>query len=109
MATVYDTLKSLSAYPIPSDVLKDMAGRRGVDASLEATPERCATPAFQLAKADALMWLSNAPNISQGGISYSFSEDQRMSLRRQSADIYLEHRAADRPKKSIYGYKGSNF
>lgn len=109
MATVYDNLKSLSAYPVPPFILTDTAGRRGVDAALEATPERCATPGFQLAKADMLMWLGNAPSISQGGISYQFSEDQRMDMRRQAAAIYLAHEATNPAPKSIYGYKGSRF
>ena len=53
------------------------------------------------------MWLSKAPNISQGGQSYSFSEDERKDFRNEAKGLYDEcgeDKADILPK---FGYKGT--
>ena len=107
MTTILEALKGISSYPIPFRTLVETAEGRGLSLADEATAEVLAGKAFRLATADLLLWLSLAPNISQGGQSYSFSEDQRQQMRNRSNAI-AEELEPEAEGKSIYGYKGSS-
>lgn len=108
--TVLDLLKSANAYPVPPRTLIEVSLRRGLPMEDEATTEIAQSAAYNLAKADILMWLSRAPNISQGGQSYSFSEDERTQLRKEAAALYKEYGEDGEEEKhvTVYGYKGSS-
>jgi len=107
MATVLESLKSINAYPVPLRTLVETAEHRGLDVALEATQEVMCSNSYLLAKADLLKWLSLAPDITQGGISYGFTDDQRLDLRRQANMLYENYEKGNYVPKSIYGYKGS--
>lgn len=104
--TVLDALKSVNAYPIPLRTLADTAEGRGLDLQEEATREILGTKELRLAKADLLTWLSMAPNVSQGGQSYSFTEEQRKGMRAHARSIYAELEPTTTGMGAIYGYKG---
>lgn len=107
MNTVLEALKGINAYPIPMRTIIEIGEARGLSLNDMATRETLKGKQFKLAKADVLMWLSIAPNISQGGQSYSFSEDQRKFLRSQANALYAE---CDEDTKAIlptFGYKGT--
>lgn len=59
-ATVLEALKSITAYPVPLRTLVETAERRGLSLSDEATQETLKSKAFNLSKADTLLWLSLA-------------------------------------------------
>lgn len=101
-----DALKSINAYPIPPRTLMETAERRGVDLWETATQESLKSKAFRLAKADLLMWLCLAPNISQGGQTYSFTDEQRKDMRREAKSIYDELEPENNAGCVTYGYKG---
>lgn len=97
-------------YPLPSRTLDEIAARRGCSLSDEASQEVLSGAVFNLSKADVLMWLSRAPDVSQGGQSYSFTDEQRKQLRNEAKALYAEFAADDTgatANKPIYGYKGS--
>ncbi|WP_320980045.1 hypothetical protein [Bacteroides sp.] len=102
--TIIESLKCISGYPIPSNTLKDIAENWDLKPEDEANKNVRKSKEYRLAKADVLMWLSKAPNVSQGGISYNFSDTDRLNFRWESEAIYKECGDA---KKSIFGYKGS--
>lgn len=107
MATILDALKGINAYPVPPHTLNSIAAARGLTLDDVATRETLNSKDFKLATADVLMWLSKAPNISQGGQSYSFSEEQRKDLRNEANALYTE---CDEDKTAIlpkFGYKGT--
>lgn len=108
MATLLDSLKAINAYPIPLRTLDEVATRRGVTLTDETTKEKLQSREYNLAKADLMMWLSIAPDISQGGQSYSFSEEQRKQFKNEAYALYdkFEEDEADKPKAN-FGYKGS--
>ena len=107
MAAVLDSLKSINAYPIPLRTISDTAVCRGLDLTAEATQELMQSAGYNLAKADLLLWFSLAPDISQGGQDYSFTDEQRVQLRNQANALYKEFEGENGKKKTIYGYKGS--
>ena len=103
--TILDELRGINNYPIPVDVIVGVCRKRGIDGMQTATVGTHDN-AYRLAEADLLMWLSRAPNVSQGGQSYTFSEDQRREFRNAAEAVFDELEAAD-GAKPVYGYKGS--
>lgn len=106
MATILESLRSVNAYPIPLRSIVDVAEYRGLVLTDEATQEKMQTVAYRLAQADLLLWLSLAPEVSQGGQSYNFTDEQRMQFRNRANALYGEC-GESKQVKSIYGYKGS--
>lgn len=108
MENVIDILRGINAYPIPVKEIIGACEYRGLSYYDNATPEIISGKAFNLVKADLLLWLSIAPNVSQGGQSYSFSDQQRKDLRNQAKALYKEFEPdGSAIQKPIYGYKGS--
>lgn len=107
MATVLESLKGINAYPIPLRTIVDVARYRGLDVTAEASQEIMQTVEYKLAQADLLLWLSLAPDVSQGGQSYGFTDEQRIQLRNRADMLYGEWQDENNKPKSVYGYKGS--
>lgn len=101
-----DALKSINAYPIPMRTLVETAERRGVELMEAATQEGLKSKPHRLAKADLLLWLSLAPNITQGGQTYSFTDEQRKRMRQEAQGIYDELEPEANTGCVSYGYKG---
>ena len=104
--SISEALKSISAYPIPLRTLVETAESRGLDLYDEATQEKLKSKACRLARADLLLWLSVAPNISQGGQSYSFTAEERRQMRQQAQSLYDELEPQTTTGLASYGYKG---
>lgn len=106
MATILEALKGVSAYPVPLRTLVETAELRGLSLTSEATKEVMEGRAYRLAYADLLLWLSIAPNITQGGQSFSFTDEQRRQMRNEAQALYDELDEETAVTKPIYGYKG---
>ena len=106
MTTVLQTLKSLNGYPIPTATYEAIAVHRGLALDSEATQDTMASNSYQLAVADILTWLSFAPDVSQGGISY-FSSDERTMLRSKAGAI-MSSLGVESKLSTTYGYKGAS-
>ena len=70
METVLEALKGVNAYPVPLRTLTTIADKRGLSLTTDATQEVQKSKEYNLAVADLLLWLSTAPDISQGGQSF---------------------------------------
>lgn len=105
MATIVESLRALNAYPIPMSTLVTITEGRGLMPHDTLIDE--AMHNYRKAEADVYMWLSNAPDVSQGGQTYSFSDEQRRHLRQQALAIYNEVGEDKVSKRTIYGYKGT--
>lgn len=105
--TNLDALKSINAYPIPMRTLVETAECRGVDLMKTASQESLKSKPYRLAKADLLLWLSLAPNITQGGQSYSFTDEQRKLMRQQAQGIYDELEPDSNTGCVSFGIKGN--
>lgn len=109
METVLEALKGVNAYPVPLRTLTAIADKRGMSLAADATQEMQKSKEYNLAVADLLMWLSIAPDVSQGGQNYSFTDEQRKEFRNRANSLYDDLGASDEAgtPKPIYGYKGS--
>ena len=107
METILESLKSVNAYPVPLRTLVEIAERRGLSLTSEATQAELRGKDYKLATADLLLWLSLAPNISQGGQSYSFTDEQRQQFRNRANALFDEFGEETSSVQPTYGYKGS--
>ena len=103
--TTLEALRGINAYPIPYRTLETAAVRHGLVLANPATTEVMSSAGYKLACAELYRWLSIAPNISQGGQTYSFTDEQRLQFRLHADE--LEAEADAEAPKTIYGYKGS--
>ena len=104
--TTLEALKGINSYPIPQRTLEEVAARREVVLTAEATVEILRGRAYNLAYADLLLWLSYAPQITQGGQSYNFTDEQRLQFRNRASELFEEYED-ESARKPRYGYKGS--
>lgn len=107
METILESLKSVNAYPVPLRTLVEIAERRGLSLTSDATQADLRGKDYKLATADLLLWLSLAPNISQGGQSYSFTDEQRQQFRNRANALFDEFGEETSSVQPTYGYKGS--
>lgn len=107
METILESLKSVNAYPVPLRTFVEIAERRGLSLTSEATQADLRGKDYKLATADLLLWLSLAPNISQGGQSYSFTDEQRQQFRNRANALFDEFGEETSSVQPTYGYKGS--
>lgn len=108
MENVHEALIAVTGYPIPTRTAEAIALRRGVSLTDAPTRENTTSKAFRLCEADVYRWLADAPNVSQGGQSFNFTDAQREQFRRKANAIYS---ALDETESAtigvVYGYKGS--
>jgi hypothetical protein len=102
---VAQSLKSLSAYPTPPATLQDIAESVGLQVSAEVTQEMRSSKEFRRAQAKTYIFLADAPNVSQGGITYSFSEEERKRLRTRGEAILDEIGDSSEENGVAYGYQ----
>ena len=106
---VIQSLRSLSAYPIPNTTLEVILTSAGLGDSDTFTAEIEKSDSYQRAKARVYQFLSEAPNVSQGGVSFSFSQIEKEMFRNR-AEVILTRLGDDEGQSSVnYGYLGSDF
>lgn len=103
--TTLEAVKGISNYPIPQRTLNEIAVARGLDLTKEATQEILLSSEYQLAKADLYNWLSETPNVSEGGVNFSFTPEDKAGFKLKSTAITSQ---VGTPVRSHFGYKGEN-
>ena len=103
--TLSDYLRGLTNYPVPEEALQSILSKRGASYDTDTIDD---DQLLCLATADVYRWLSTAPDISQGGQSYSLTDFAREYYRRRANELY---RDAGEPESVLeehprYGYKG---
>ena len=65
-------------YPLTPEQIEVIATQRGLDLSATFTRDVSRSPEYQLSQADAIRLMITAPNVSEGGVSISFSDRKFM-------------------------------
>lgn len=105
---VREAIKAMSAYPMPMAAVENIAAEAGIDAEAELTTDMRRGEGFMRAKALVYAFLAEAPNVTQGGVSYSFSQSERTRFERKAASILAELGADDGGEVPC-GYIGEDF
>lgn len=103
--TLREYLRGLTNYPVSEEALDSILARRGGEIF---TPGDDGTKQSLLAMADLYSWLSTAPDVSQGGQSYSLTDEIRRHYRRKANAYYRlcgEHESVTQ-ETATFGYKG---
>lgn len=103
--TLSDYLRGLTNYPLSEEALQSILSKRGASYDTDTIDD---DQLLCLTTADVYRWLSTAPDVSQGGQSYSLSDNIREYYRRRANELYRE---AGDPESVLeehprYGYKG---
>ncbi len=108
--TTIQSLRSINAYPFPPATLSDIAGGCGLQVDAELDAEARTTAEFKRAKARVYIYLITAPNVSQNGISFSFTSEDRKCFKKMAKDLLAE--IGDDPAAFglgvKYGYMGED-
>lgn len=109
MKTISELLESVNTYPIPANVIEEAAIKHGLELDAEATPETIQDKPYELAKADVYAFLAVAPNLTQNGVSISFSADQREYFLSLSTGIRDKWDYTDAGSGQGFGYMGEDY
>lgn len=101
-------LMSISSYPIPAPVIENIAGAAGLEPDTEVDLEVRQSDPFRRATAGVYQYLSEAPNVSQGGISYTFSEEERTRFAQRASNILASLGESQEAEIEV-GYMGEDF
>jgi len=108
--TTAEALLAVSSYPVPYRTIEAIALKRGLSLTDEADQSLVSGKSYQLSLADLYIWLYFAPNVSQGGQSYSFTAEQRSYWKSQALKIYNKYdEDAAESVAGNYGYMGAKF
>ena len=107
--TIAETLTAISAYPIPYPFIQATCEGEGLESDAQSTADVRSTTAYKRAKAKTYLFLATAPNVSQGGISYSFTNEDKQMFRKQAQTLLDEVEDEEGYGGVDYGYQGDNF
>jgi hypothetical protein len=108
--TITEALKHSTGYPVPDSVLIDISRTRGLDPEEQVTATIQASDKFRLANADVAMWVSFAPNISEGGVNVSLLYSDRKALREGANRVYggLNDPRYTPPIRQTFSFEGED-
>lgn len=106
MISALHALKAISSYPIPEATLILYLGEEGISHT-EPYSDVANTAAFYKAKAKAYLYLVSAPDISQGGISFSIDSERRNWFKRL-ADDCLKRSGVEPNARPHFGFVGDD-
>lgn len=106
---VSESLKAINSYPIPAYVLTKSAIRNGISLEEEVTSEILASREYRLMEADVYAFLAGAPDITQNGVNFSFSQEQRDWFLSMSNSIKEDFGVSDASSGQGYGYMGEDY
>lgn len=106
---VSEALRAISNYPIPSTVILNIMEGEGMDyGGDEADLGTRQGAAFKRCTAAVYLFLSKAPNVTQGGISYTFTENERKRFAQIASSIKNELGEQNEAEIEV-GYLGEDF
>lgn len=105
--TILESLKSLSAYPIPSATIANIAEGLGLFPEDETDSGVRSSANYKRAQASVYLFLAEAPNVSQGGITFNFSDEERKRFR-LNAETILDGLGEGSELFGTYGYMGED-
>lgn len=101
---ISESLRSVSLYPIPPATIKCIMSECGL-LDEDVNQNIMMSASYKRAKAKVYLFLADAPNVSEAGAYYSFSQSERENMRR-NAEILLSEIG---DTQGEYGYIGEDF
>lgn len=105
--TIQEALLSISSYPMSPEAIRLRCMERGLHPDEDFRGDLARRREYQLVRADVLVYLSEVPNVTQEGVSFSILEATRQQMAKEAERIYRKYGDPNAPKRPRYGYKGS--
>lgn len=105
--TIQEALLSISSYPMSPEAIRLRCMERGLHPDEDLRIDLTKSKEYQLLKADVLVYLSEVPNVTQEGVSYSILDATRQQMAKEAERIYRKYGDPNAAKRPRYGYKGS--
>lgn len=107
--TVLESLKLINPYPIPSKTVEKIALKRGLSSTPTVDQAVLLSGSYRLCEADLYIYLSKAPDVTQEGITYRFTDEDKRRFINIANGIYKEEGEDGEVTGGVtYGYKGTN-
>lgn len=87
---IADSLRAINLYPINPLTVANIAEECGLTACDEITASVRASISYKRAKAKVYQYLAEAPNVSEAGANYSFTDAEREAFRRNAQRLLDE-------------------
>lgn len=107
--TILDSLRSINSYPIPTGVQSKAAVGYGLNLEEEVTTAVLESTAYRLAEVDVYVFLAGAPDVTQNGVTFSFTDEQRKHFLSISSSIKQAAGVDDATTGQGYGYIGEDY
>ena len=106
---ISEALRSINNYPIPPYVLMKTAIKNGISLEDEVTSESVISKEYRLMEADVYAFLAGAPDVTQNGVTFSFTQEQRNYFLSMSNSIKEGFGVSDASAGQGYGYMGEDY
>lgn len=105
--TIREALKGLTGYPIPTTTLNYILTASDVDGADEFSVAISQRAEYKRAAGYVFRYLSEAPNVSQGGVSYSFTADDRTRFANRAKSLLIAAGVEDEYETGVnFGFQG---
>lgn len=105
--TIREALKGLTGYPIPVATLDYILTASDIDGADEFSVAISQSAEYKRAEGYVFRYLSEAPNVSQGGVSYSFTADDRTRFANRAKSLLIAAGVEDESETGVnFGFQG---
>lgn len=105
---VLQSLQSVNLYPIPQATIDRIAIETGLNAQATMTAAIAQSSGYKRALAKVYLFLAEAPNVSEAGANYNFTDEMRKDLLRKAGAL-LEELGDEDTIGVECGYFGEDF
>lgn len=106
--TIIDSLQAISLYPITRSALLSIAIECNLDGQDTMTTELYNHKDYKRAKAKVYKLLSEAPDVTEAGATYGFTDTERKAFERKANEL-LNQVGDMADCNADYGYFGEDF
>ena len=106
--TIFESVKAMTNYPVGTAAIEELIEQQGLEPTETITKQTRNSSEYKRARANMYLLLSESPNISQGGITFSFSTQERQAFINKAKSIFNEI-GDESPTDLICGYMGEDY
>ena len=106
---IADSLRAINLYPINPLTVENIAEECGLNAREEITASVRASNSYKRAKAKVYQYLAEAPQVTEAGATYNFTDAEREAFRRKAQTLLDEAGAEDADAGIEVGYLGEDW
>lgn len=104
---IIQSLRSISLYPINPATVENIVEECELDGEADATTDVRKSVGYRRAKALVFQYLADAPQVTEAGATYNFTDAQRENYRLRASQLFNE--IGEEVPEIECGYYGEDF